>query len=249
MLINNPEGHYQFQEGSSPYSCGVVADEDWHVVHATLRTGFPWREGFDRVGSYLATAGLPPAAVCGIELRCPEPYSIEGFAAFNDIYYACLEEKGLLVDGLNPIARTNVAPVLTRPPEQHLHAFSYVTPSEGMTGRTFVVSGAGELRSMQVAGDAIVRRGENSREALVEKASCVAEAMRTRLDGLGCCWEDVTRVNVYTDHHAQVCIDEVLQETIQSVRRLGVNLLAARPPVADILFEMDMRGVRQEVWI
>ena len=62
MLINNPEGHYQFQEGSSPYSCGVVADEDWHVVHATLRTGFPWREGFDRVGSYLATAGLPPAA-------------------------------------------------------------------------------------------------------------------------------------------------------------------------------------------
>ena len=249
MLIRNPGGHYRFLEGSDPYSCGTVADEGWQVVHATLRDPAPWREGFTRIEGHLAAAGLGMRALCGIELRCSDAYTIEGFASFNKGYHGILDELGLLIDGLNPVARTNVSPAFRPPSEQTLYGFSYVAEAEGGGDATFVVSGAGELRTAEVAGEAIVRRGECSPEAMLEKAACVVDAMSARLEGLECRWDAVSQVNVYTVHHVQNCVEKVLRQAVPPVGRLGVHWYPARPPVKEIEFEMDVRGVRKEIWV
>jgi hypothetical protein len=184
-----------------------------------------------------------------VELRCGDPYTLDGFAAFNRVYYDVLAGMGLLVDGANPVARTNVAPALDPPDEQVLFAFSYVAPGPEDGVQTFVISGAGELRSGTVERAGIVRRGEQSPEAMGEKAACVAGAIGDRLEGLGCEWAQVTCVNVYTVYHLQACVERHLQDAMPPVRAAGVHWYPARPPVREIDFEMDARGVGDEVWI
>ena len=76
-----------------------------------------------------------------MEISTPRPFSFAGFDTFNAGYRALLDEWKLLVDGENPIARTNVAPVVGGPREPSLYAFSYTVASE--SGRpSFVVAGA-----------------------------------------------------------------------------------------------------------
>ena len=110
MLIANPRGGYHFLSGIDPYSCGVVADPGHEVVHATLRTSLPWREGFERIDAHLADVGRERHALCGIQLRSPEPFTMAGFIEFNVGYCDLVRSWDLYVGDLNPIARTNVAP-------------------------------------------------------------------------------------------------------------------------------------------
>ena len=51
----------------------------------------------------------------------------------------------ILIEGENPIPRTNVAPVVAPPAEPMLYAFDY-TIAEATPVPTFVVAGAGEMR-------------------------------------------------------------------------------------------------------
>ena len=53
MLIAHPHGHYHFLQGIDPYSCGVIADPGYEIVHVTLSRALPWREGFDRIDAHL----------------------------------------------------------------------------------------------------------------------------------------------------------------------------------------------------
>ena len=66
MLLHNPQGHYRFLKGIAPYSCGVIADEGFEIVHVTLATPPPWREGFTRVAQHLESEGRPRTALCGM---------------------------------------------------------------------------------------------------------------------------------------------------------------------------------------
>ena len=125
-------------------------------------------------------------ALCAIELRSPRPFTFEGFAGFNESYRSILADADLLADGLNPIARTNVAPEIDPPSEPMLYGFSYSVPARDPNlPPTFVVAGAGELIEDQYDVQHIVRVGETSDEAMREKAKCVMEHMRRRLSGLG----------------------------------------------------------------
>src|SRR5580693_7880442 len=101
-LIDHPFGHYRFLPGIAPYSCGVVAAPGFEIVHVTLQQPIPYRDGFDRIAKLLRVEKRPKAALCGIELRSPRPYSFAGFAEFNKGYAAILENWGLFVDGINP---------------------------------------------------------------------------------------------------------------------------------------------------
>ena len=86
----------------------------------------PYRAGFERIAGHLAAAGRPKAAACaGSNCAPPRPFSFQGFAAFNGEYAAILKEWGLFVNGVNPVARTNVAPVVDPPAEPVLYGFSY----------------------------------------------------------------------------------------------------------------------------
>lgn len=245
MLLPNPAGHYHFLKGIDPYSSGVIADPGFEIVHVILRDQPPWRLGFERVDAHLAEQGLDRSALCAVQLRCPIPYSIEGFIQFNDGYRRLLAEWDLLIDGLNPVARTNVAPSHDPPREPGMFAFSYTAPAAGNTPPSLVVAGAGELRGSALEASAIVRRGDTSEDGMREKAACVMDAMEERLQGLGAGWDLVDQVNVYTVHPLDGFLEEVLLQRIGPARRLGIHWHHTRPPVEEIEFEMDLRGVHR----
>ncbi len=182
-------------------------------------------DGFALIDRHLRPEGRARAALCAIELRSPTPFSFEGFDAFNAGYRALLTEWKLLVDGANPIARTNVAPLVGAPSEPSLYAFAYTIP--GATPRpTFVVAGAGEMRERGVGVQGIVRHGETSPGAMREKAAHVMGVMRARLSGLDADWPDVTTVDVYTVRPLDTfLVDTVLQASAvsSSCRDMGAS--------------------------
>ncbi len=243
MLIHNTNAHYSFLRGIDPYSCGVVAAPGWEIVGVTLPAAMPWRDGFDFVDQYLHRAGLERAALCAMELRSPRPFSMDGFIEFNREYRAVLEEWQLLVEGVNPIARTNVAPLIDPPTEVLLHAFSFVRPNPDTPRPTFVVAGAGELREGILEAHRIVRRGAVSPDAMLEKAEYVLGVMEERLNGLGVGWGQVTSVNLYTIHSLDDPLRGLLLDRLGPAARHGLCWHMTRPPVLDIEFEMDVRGV------
>ena len=245
-LTSNPKGGYRFLPGGYPYCSGVVAEPGYEIVHVTLAHPLPWREGLDSVRRSLESIGCERHALCGVELRCPEPFSMEGFIEFNKGYRAVLEEWDMLVDGENPVARTNVAPVSDPPSESLVHGFSYTEPSE-MTRPTFVVAGAGELSHRDIEEQHIVRLGETSEDAILEKANCVVEIMRLRLAALGAKEEHLSTIDVYAAHPLQRALAEAVIPGLPAAAGLGVRWFYSRPPVRDIEFEMDMRGVRRDI--
>ena len=182
MLRDVPAGGYQFLPGISAFSSGVMASAGWEIVHASLAAPMPWRDGFARIDRHLREIGRPRAALCGIELRSPAPFSFGGFDEFNQGYRSLLAEWKILVGDDNPIPRTNVAPVAAAPREPSLFAFGYTVP--GTTpAPTFIVAGAGEMKEGVRGPEGIVRRGDTSPEGMREKARRVMEIMQERLRG------------------------------------------------------------------
>src|SRR5271155_4680043 len=143
-LIAHPEGDYFFLPGIAPYSCGAVSAPGFEIAHVTLHRPVPYRQGFDVIERHLAQIGRSKPALCGIELRSPRPFSFDGFAEFNAGYARILEGWGVFVAGVNPVARTNIAPEVDPPDEPLLYGFSYSRPCEPDLPPTFVVAGAGE---------------------------------------------------------------------------------------------------------
>src|SRR5438093_4866321 len=84
-------------------------------------------------------------ALCGMELRIAQPLSRQAFNEFNQPYINKLTGWHLLVDGLNPVARANVAPIINPVSEPSVYGFSYTVPAQH-PGVTFVMSGAPEVR-------------------------------------------------------------------------------------------------------
>lgn len=246
MLTSSVDGSYRFLPGIEPYSSGVVATSGFQVVHARLGAPVPWRAGFGRIEAHLREQGRARTALCAIELRIPAPLSFEGFAAFNSGYRELLTAWGLLVGGQNPIARTNVAPVVGAPPEPSLYGFAYTVPGAA-PGPTFVVAGSGELRERALGPEGIVRRGDTSPAAMREKAAYVMSVMQDRLKGLGAGWADVTAVQVYTAYPIEGFLAETVLEAAGPAAIHGVRWFPSRPPVQGLDFEMDVRGVGREL--
>jgi len=249
MLIHHAAGHYDFLKGIDPYSCGVVAKPGWEIAHVTMPSLVPWQQGFDFVDEFLRGAGQGRLALCAMELRSPEPFSMAGFIEFNRSYRAVLEQWGVLVQGVNPVARTNVAPMTQAPASVCLHAFSHVRPNPKIRRPTFVVAGAGELREGTLESNRIIRRGETSAAAMLEKAAYVLDVMEERLTGLGVHWSQVTCVNVYTIHPMDAPLRDLVLRRLGPAARCGLCWHVTRPPVLEIEFEMDLRGVLSETWL
>ena len=246
MLKDAKAGHYRFLPGIPAFSSGVVAMPGFEIVHATLATPLPWREGFARIDRHLREAGRPRTALCGIMLRSPAPFTFDGFDEFNRGYRALLDEWGILLDGDNPIPRTNVAPVIAAPREPSLYAFSYTVA--GQTPQpTFVVAGAGEMREGVRGPDGIVRLGDTSPEGMREKARRVMAIMQERLRGLGGTWERVTAIDVYTAQPIHGLVEPEILALAGPAAVHGVRWYPSRPPIQGLEFEVDMRGVAREI--
>jgi len=243
-LIENPGRGYSFLEGIYPYSSGVVAKPGFEIVHVTLNSWLPWRDGMRQAREFVEAEGKSVEQLCAFELRCPRPHSMGGFIGFNEDYRQLLEQWGLIVDSQNPIARTNVAPVEDAPTETMLHAFSFVRSSDH-DHRTFVVAGGGELIG-PLAIDNIVCAADVTPDALQEKASVVMNLMLQRLRGLGGVPGDLTTIDVYTAHDAPTLIAQAVTPELAD-SPAEVVWFNTRPPIVDIEFEMDMRATDE--WV
>ena len=246
-LIDHSAGGYRFLPGIAPYSCGAVSSPGFEIVHATFQTPVAYRAGFDRIAEHLTSCDCPKAALCGIELRSPRQYSFAGFGKFNAEYAEILKTWGLFVNGINPVPRTNVAPVVAAPIEPVLYGFSYTRPTDKPLAPTFVVAGGGELPEGALAREAIVALGDTSPAGLATKARFVMDLMANRLRGLGGDWSVVTAVDVYTVHPIDRFLPDVILGPIGTAAIHGVHWHYSRPPIDEIEYEMDLRGVRCEV--
>jgi hypothetical protein len=248
MLIKNKSGNYSFLKGISPYSAGAVAEAGYAIEHARFHNLPRLRQGFEAIDVHLKRIDRPRAALCAIELRSPQPFSFQGFSDFNASYVQILRSWNLLQDGLNPVARTNVAPGIAAPKEPSVYGFSYTVP-DSQSARTFVVAGAGELPEGSLDPHDVVRRGEITQEALVEKARFVLGLMDSRLKGLGADWSDVTSTGLYTVHDFGSWLPGEILSNIYSAQLRGITWYFSRPPIVGIEYEMDLRGCRKEVVI
>ncbi len=246
QLINNRAGGYRFLTGIAPYSAGVIAAPGFALVRRQFSHPLPLAGAFDAVAAHLAAAGRPRAALCAMELRIPAPLSFDGFAALNQGYQATLAAWQLMLDGRNPIARTNVAPAAAAPAEPSLYAFSYTVPVQEPHA-SFVVAGAGDLADQaDLRPDAIVRPGETSPDALLAKANVVMQVMSDRLDGLGAQWDQVTATDIYTPHDLGPLLQGAILPRLGGAALHGVHWYYSRPPIAGLEFEMDLRRVWQD---
>ena len=204
--------------------------------HARFSMPLAVAAGFDRIDAHLKQLGRPASSLCALELRSPRPFTFQGFNDFNSGYVGYLESRGIPIDGLNPVARTNVAPESGAPSAPAIYAFSYTLPSASFQ-HTFIAA-APQLPEGSLDPHDVVRAGESSPDALAEKARFVLRLMSSRLQGLGVRWEELQRGQRLfrprcraADGVSELC----LPRKITSRR----DMAYARPPITSIEFEMD----------
>jgi hypothetical protein len=237
-------GGYRFVEGVFQYSAGVAALPGHRIVRVQLRAPLPLVEGFRRAEQVIAAAGQPLTAFCACELRSPAPFTESGFIAFNKVYVGTLERWRIYDGKTNPVARSNVCPVVDPPGEPSLHAFCYTEtvpdapPSFAIAGSAEAPEGRGNYR------DHIVRLGDVTPEGLRDKARFVLGEMERRMAALGFGWRDITATQLYTVHDIHPFLaDEIVR---RGAARAGLTWHYNRPPVVDLEYEMDCRGVSVE---
>ena len=245
-LLKNPGGGYRFIKGAFPYSGGVAAESGFVIERVRFTSVLPMAEGFRCIEAHLASLGRPLAAFCACELRSPKPFTEDGFREFNRAYGAVLKDRWkLFVDGINPVSRSNVCPELDPPAEPGFHAFAYTVPAAGAVPPTFIIAGCGEVpEGKGNYKDHIVRRGDVSTEGLREKARWVLGEQERRLRDLGAGWPQVTATQLYTVYDPHPFLGEELVK--RGAMRGGLTWHFCRPPVLEIDFEMDSRGVACE---
>jgi hypothetical protein len=235
---------YRFIAGPFQYSAGVAALPGFAIRRIRFVKPVPLAEGFRRIEALLKAEGLPLTAFCACELRSPGQFTDAGFIAFNREYVGTLQSWGLVVDDVNPVARSNVCPDIGAPETPSFHAFSVVVPGAG-PAESFVIAGSGE--ATEAPGeyrDRIVRYGETSAEAMGEKVRFVMGQMERRMALVDADWSKVTGTQVYTVHdiYSSVARDVVAPGAASH----GIDWHFCRPPVLGLEFEMDCRAVFDE---
>ena len=246
MLLLNPKGNYSFLKGIAPYSAGVVSAQGYEIVHVRFRQPEPLARGFDRILAHLTKIERPVAALCAMELRSPKPFSFQGFIEFNGNYVEVLNSWGLILDGVNPVARTNIAPEFAAPAVPSIFGFSYTVPSQRKE-KSFVVAGAGELPEGSLNPEDVIRSGETSSDAMAEKTRFVMSLMSARLSGLGVDWAQVTTTDVYTIHNMTSFLSSEIIAPMGPSAIHGITWHYSRPPIETIEYEMDLRGCFEEI--
>lgn len=242
-LIEFPPGGYAFLEGVFPYSQAVLARPGFAIERARFAQPLPLAEGFAAISAHLAALGRPRSALCAAELRSPRPFTFGGFGEFNKGYVAVLEQWGLYRDGLNPVARSNLAPEIGPPAEPSFYAFSYTLPA-ARAGASFVIAGSGEWPEGGRFPEDIVALGDASPAGLRTKARWVLDMMEARMRALGSGWERTSATQAYTVHDLHPFLGTEI--VARGAARAGLTWHYCRPPITGLEYEMDARGVERE---
>jgi hypothetical protein len=244
MPVDFLPGNYRYIPGVFQYSAGVAALPGHAIRRVRFRRPVPLAHGFERIAACIKAAGRPLTAFCACELRSPAPFTEEGFRVFNEVYVVTLREWGLFDGRVNPVARSNVCPEIDPPPVPSFHAFAF-TVAATQAAPSFVIAGSGEAPEGRANyRDHIVRRGETSADALREKARFVLGEMERRLGLVGFTWADTTATQAYTVRDLFPFLgDEIVR---RGAAHAGLTWHFDRPPVRELEFEMDCRGVASE---
>ena len=236
-------GGYSYIPAVFQYSGGVAAEPGFAIERVTFRKSLPLAQGFREAERLIRAAGRPLTAFCACELRSPAQFTSEGFRAFNRHYVGTLEAWGIFKNDNNPVARSNVCPEVGAPAEPCFHAFSFTVKSAQPP--SFVVAGSGEVpEGTGIYGDNIVARGDVSPAGLRRKAEAVLTEMERRLGLLGFSWAETSGVQAYSIHDIHPFLaDEIVR---RGAARNGLTWHYCRPPVVELEYEMDCRGVSVE---
>lgn len=239
-----PPGGYRFINAVFQYSGGVAAEPGHRIVRVRLARPLALKEGFRLAEDAIRAAGRPITSFCACELRSPAPFTETGFREFNELYAGQLKQWQIYDGSVNPVARSNVCPAINPPKEPSLYAFAYTEPHDG-DSRTFIVAGSAEApEGKPNYRDFIVRFNDVTPSGLRDKARFVLGTMESRLSALGFAWSDTTATQVYTVHDLHPFLaDEILR---RGAANAGLTWHYCRPPVVDLEYEMDCRGVRFE---
>lgn len=251
-------GGFDFLEGGFPYSAGVIARPGFEIRRVRFGRVVPLAAGFARIAAILQAEGRPATAMCAAELRSPQPFTMAGFQGFNRDYVAMLTDWGLVRDGLNPVARSNVCPLHDAPAEPGFHAFCYTVPAQPSPARasssplppaasaaTFVVAGSGEWPEHLPFPSGIVARGDLSPAGMAAKIGYVLQTMRSRCEGLGADWHGVSGAHVYTAHNIHPFLGSHFAAS--GLLRNGLDWQICDPPILELEFEMDVRRIQHEM--
>ncbi len=247
MLIDNPKGGFSFVKGIGPFSSGAVANAGFEIVHAVAVPVVKLDDGYEGIERHLRDPGRPLNAVCGMELRIPKPLTPTGFEEFNRGYLKRLAAWDVHLDGNNPIARTNVAIEIAPVAEPVLFGFYYTVPSS-TRARTFVLAGAGEVKSMRGSDLEIVAGSDVSPAGLTQKTKFVVDLLTTRLTEMKMTWPDATAINLYTVHDAPVIASTILPAIGAGAHR-GITWHYSRPPIIAMELEIDAHAAMREIVI
>jgi len=235
---------YRFIPAVMQYSAGVAALPGFRLERVRFADPVPLAAGWRRVAAYLAAIGRPLTAFAACELRSPAPFTEAGFASFNRGYATVLGEWGVLNDGRNPVARSNVCPREAPPAEPSFHAFAYTVPEAGALP-SFVVAGSGEsVEGKATYRESTVAYGDTSPDGMLAKGRYVLGEMERRMGLLGFGWADTTGVQAYTVHPFPPPLSEEI--VTRGAARHGLTWQDCRPPVEGLEYEMDCRGVAFE---
>lgn len=241
-------GGYSFLEGGFPYSQGVIADPGFAIRRVRFLRPLPVARGFEAIANHLTANSRPLTALCAAELRSPMPFTFEGFHEFNNGYVEVLRAWGLTLQGLNPVARSNVCPLAAPPSEPVFYAFSYTVPATDATAAAdFVVAGSGEWPEGSPFPERIVARGDVSPAGLGRKAAFVIQMMHNRVDELRVEWGRLTGVQVYTVHDFHPLLASHFDD--EGLTPIGLTWQVCNPPIRELEFEMDVRSVGTELVI
>ncbi len=238
-------GGYRYVRGPFQYSGGVAAAPGFAIERVRFATPQPMVAGFAAIEAHLTAIGRPFTAFCACELRSPAPFTEQGFVDFNRIYVGTLERWGIFKDEENPVARSNVCPEIAPPSEPSFYAFSYTVPAPADARPSFVIAGAGESKPGDGGPETrIVRHLDRSPEAMLEKARHVHAAMETRLGALNLNWAQASATQVYTVYDLHTFLaDEIVA---RGAAPAGLTWHYARPPIENLDYETDVRGVAVE---
>ncbi len=248
MLIDNPKGGFSFVKGGGPFSSGAVASPGFEIVHAITHPLAKLDDGYGIIEQHLRDAGRPLNSVCGMELRIPKALSPAGFNDFNAGYLKRLAGWNILVDGSNPIARTNVAIAIAPVAEPALFGFYYTMPT-ATPSRTFVLAGAGEVKAAHGAKLEIVAGDDVSASGLTQKTKFVLDRLGEHLAEMKLTWADATAVNLYTVHNAYLVFASTILPAVGIAAQRGITWQYSHPPIDAMHLEIDAHGVMREVVI
>jgi hypothetical protein len=175
----------------------------------------------------------------------PKVLSRESFDQFNRAYLAQLKSWNLEVSGANPVARTNMVPVIGPMAEPMIAGFFHTAPMAATPN--WLLSGVPEFTDLK-GQIAVAAPGDTSTAGLRIKAEAIFNVIAERLRELEASWGQATAVNIYTIYDLHALLEDLILPTIGDAAYAGLTTHHGRPPITGLDLEIDAwASTRQEI--